>query len=145
VRIVVGATTQHFEAISSTYDETSGLLRITIGTSGLPLNQIPTNGSALVSLRPRFFRVRTANTSDLLPDPASIRFEFQATLANASNQPNEAAATPWTTDIENLNSSMNNPQFRFFRFRVTFDLGIGNLTTSTPVPSVEFLRIPFRF
>ncbi|MBL8862673.1 MAG: hypothetical protein JNK02_11760 [Planctomycetes bacterium] len=145
VRFAVGATVTRFEAASATYDATSGLLRVTVGTSGLPLNVIPTDGSASVSLRPRFFRVRTAGAQDSLPDPVTVGFEFQATTANALGQPNETEATPWVTDINALNTNPSNPALRFFRFRVTFDLGTSTLTATTPIPAIEFLRVPFRF
>ncbi len=145
VRIVSGAGTTHFEAASATYDSMTGLVRVTVGTSGMPLNAVLPDGSSMVSLRPRFFRVRTAGVEDSLPDPASVKFEFQATTANSFGQPNTGGVTAWVTDITQLNIAVNNPSFRFLRFRVTFDLGLTNLTTSTPVPSVEFLRVPFRF
>lgn len=145
VRIVVGATTSHFETASAVYDETSGLVRLTVGTSGLPLASIPSDGTAQVSVRPRFFRVRTAGQVDSLPDPATIKFEFQATTATSTGSPNGSEVTAWTPVIAMLNTAPNNSQFRFFRFRVTFDLGLTELTPTTPVPAIEFLRIPFRF
>jgi len=145
VRIQIGASVFHFDAASATYDELGGLLRVTVGTSGMPLNSILTDGSASVSLRPRFFRVKTAGVLDSVPDPATVQFEFQATQVNTNGQPDEALATPWTTNITALNSNPNNAQLRFLRFRVTFDLGLTELTTSTPVPSLDYLRVPFRF
>lgn len=149
VRIAIGASLFHFDAASATYDSTGGLLRVTVGTSGMPLNAIPTDGTASVSLRPRFFRVTTAGAVDSLPDPATVQFEFQATTVNSNGLPDESAVIPgpgvWATDIATLNSNPNNAQLRFIRFRVTFDLGLTNLTTSTPVPSIDYLRVPFRF
>jgi hypothetical protein len=145
LRIQVGTAVTHYDAASATYDETGDLLRVTVATSGTPLASVPTNGSASVSLRPRFFRVRTAGQADLLPDPVSIAFEFQATRANQLGNPDEANATAWTPDIDVLTNDANNDQLRFFRFRVTFDLGTSNLAASTPIPAIEFLRVPFRF
>jgi len=145
VRIVSGTTTYHFDAASATYDAMSGLLRVTVATSGMPLGVIPTDGSPTVSLRPRYFRAKTAGALDSLPDPASVQFEFQATSANASGEPDELAVTAWTPDVAVLNANPNNANLRFFRFRVTFDLGLTDLTPATPVPSVEFLRVPFKF
>jgi len=145
VRFVVGTSVFHFDATSASYDETSGLLRVFVANSGMPLNGIPTTGSASVSIRPRFFRVRTSGTQDSLPDPVQVKFEFQATSVNALGAPDAAAATLWVTDIEDLNTDPNNAALRFFRFRVSFDLGTSTLSATTPVPSIEFLRVPFRF
>lgn len=145
LRVQVGSTVSHFEVASATYESTSGLLRVTVGTSGMPLAGIPSDGSASVSLRPRFFRVKTAGVVDSLPDPATVQFEFQATVLSTTGAPDETAASPWTTDITTLNLLSNNAQLRFFRFRVTFDLGLTQLSTTTPVPSIDFLRVPFRF
>jgi len=145
VRFVVGTSVFHFDASSATYDETSGLLRVFVAESGMPLNGIPTTGSASVSIRPRFFRVRTSGTQDALPDPVQIKFEFQATSVNSVGEPDEAAATPWVTDINALNTDPGNTAMRFFRFRVSFDLGTSTLSANSPIPSIEFLRVPFRF
>ncbi|MCY2960319.1 MAG: hypothetical protein NTY35_09155 [Planctomycetota bacterium] len=143
VRFDVGASTSRFDVASATYE--GGLLRVTVATSGLPLASIPTDGTASLSIRPRFFRVKTTGALDSLPDPATVKFEFQATSANTNGQPDEAAATPFVTDINQLNTNPNNAQLRFFRFRVTFDLGLTDLSATTPIPSIDYLRVPFRF
>ena len=36
--------------------------------------------------------------------------------------------------------------FRFIRYRVTFDIAVvGELSTTTPRPVLDFIRFPFRF
>lgn len=145
VRFVVGTSVFHFDATSASYDETSGLLRVFVSESGMPLNGIPTTGSASVSIRPRFFRVRTSGTQDAIPDPVQVKFEFQATTVSSLGTPDEAGATLWVTDINALNTHPNNAELRFFRFRVSFDLGTSTLSANSPIPSIEFLRVPFRF
>ena len=147
LKFVSGAVTVHFDVGSATYESGSGVLRVTVTGSGTPLSIIPNDGSALVSLHPRFYRVKTDGILDVLPSPASIQIEFQATTANSVGQPDESptAVTPWTSDVAVLNSNPNNPLFRFFRFRVTFDLGLTELSADTPVPALDYLRVPFRF
>jgi hypothetical protein len=147
LKFVVGATTTHFDVGSATYDSTGELLRVTVTGSGAPLAAVPSDGTASVSLHPRFYRVKTDGVLDALPDPASIQIEFQATKANSVGLPDESASalTDWTSDVTELNSDPENPLFRFFRFRVTFDLGLTELSADTPVPALDYLRVPFRF
>jgi hypothetical protein len=50
----------------------------------------------------------------------------------------------WATDIRVLNQS----EWDFFRFRVHFNImtDVGsNVDVNTPKPSLEFIRMPFRF
>jgi hypothetical protein len=142
---IAGATTKRFEITSATYDATANTLRVFVADSGAPLAAL-TGTAAII---PRFFRVSEDGQFDKLSSTSSIKIEYQATTAAASGLPNETAATPWVTDINALNTTTTpaNTALRFFRFRVAFEIGIGqpSLDFNTPTPGLDFLRIPFKF
>lgn len=142
---IVGATTKRFEITNATYDSNTQTLRATVADSGAPLSGL----TGTVSVIPRFFRVAEDGNFDVLSSTSSIKFEFQAAPVAASGLPNEGAATPWVTNINLLNTSTTpaNTSLRFFRFRVAFEIGIGQpaLDFSTATPSVDFLKLPFKF
>jgi hypothetical protein len=157
LRVTQGSSTSKFDVASASYDAPSHQLRVTVSAAGMPLgNVIVGNG---VELRPRFFRVSTQGVLDSLPQSpgpgqpgATIKIEFQATRATLAGLPDETAgaATMFETDIARLSNVAVYPaaaSFAFFRFRVTFDLldGQGQLSFSTPVPTLEFFRMPFKF
>ncbi|MFN0008559.1 MAG: hypothetical protein ACKVXR_11705 [Planctomycetota bacterium] len=147
LRLTFGASTD-LEIASASYDPGTDQLRMTVSGSGMPLTGfLP--GTA-IQLRPRFFRVITEGTDNSLPDSSDIVVEFQATTPNAQDDPNESpgALSPWVKDISLLDpNSGGHPDYRFFRFRITFDISAQGdpLTFSTPIPSLDFIRIPFRF
>jgi len=144
---VTGATVKRFEITAATYDSTTHTLRATVADSGAPLAGL----AGTAAIIPRFFRVLEDGQFDKLSAASSIKFEYQAARAAASGLPDEnvGGITPWVTDITQLNSSIvpANTSLRFFRFRVAFEIGIGqsSLDFNTPTPSVDFLRIPFKF
>ena len=141
----MGATTKRFDITAATYDALAHTLRVTVADSGAPLSLLA--GSAAVI--PRFFRVAEDGDFDKLSSSSSIKIEYQAAPAAASGLPNESLTTPWVTNINLLNTSVSpaNTSLRFFRFRISFEIGIGapNLNFDTPTPSVDFLKVPFKF
>jgi len=124
------------------YDSLTDVLSVTVRSSD---PEIP--GAGLAELIPRFFRVQTNGVADALPSSSEIKIEFQAAPRNALGVPDETNATAWVTDIELLNTSPNNTDFRFLRFRVSFDIAAtgSSLSFNTPRPSLEFLSVGFRF
>jgi hypothetical protein len=85
---------------------------------------------------------------DSLPDSATIRIEFQATTQDLLGDPDEGGASQWRGDLASLDPNVPpNPDYRFVRFRVAFDLAADGapLSPLTPVPTLDFVRIPFRF
>lgn len=142
---IVGVTTQRFDIATATYDENAQTLRVTVVDSGTPLNNL----TGVASIIPRFFRVLQDGTLDSLTTSSTVKIEFQAAPAAASGLPNATLATPWVTDINLLNTSVSpaNTTLRFFRFRVAFEIGVGssNLDFNTPIPSLDFLKVPFKF
>jgi hypothetical protein len=103
------------------------------------------------ALIPNFFRVVTEGTQDALPASSEIQIQFQATRMTPVGAPDLGAIFPaadtWATDIADLNTLPDNLGFQFIRFRVTFDVRAdgGQLTFDTPIPSLEYLRVPMRF
>lgn len=135
-----------FDVESASADEDLTVLTLTVSSTG---PELPASGQ--VSLIPRYFRVLTGATADALPDSASVQISFQATTADEAGLPDPDNVVPslttWATDIAELNEAASNPMLRFYRFRVEFEVGIGDadLSASTPRPTVQFLRTPFRF
>jgi hypothetical protein len=145
VRLTHGVT-HDFAVAAATFDPASGELFATVEGSGMPLGAfVPGDG---VALCPRFFSVITSGVPDSLPSSSRITVEFQAALPNAQGEPDENAASAWVADVGRLDPNRGaNPDYRFFRFRVAFDISVNGapLTFDTPVPSLDFFRIPFRF
>lgn len=142
-RFLLVAAGQRYDVVAAGYDAGAGEFDLTVSSAG-PI--LPASGT--FELRPRYFAVATSGQPNHLPSQASIAIEFQATTANAQGDPDVSNVFPgpdtWTGDVDDLNTAAANDAFRFFRFRVTFDVG-GNLNFATPKPKVDFLRVPFRF
>jgi hypothetical protein len=141
-------TPTDFEVASAIYDPATHVLRLTVSGSGMPLAGFP--ASSTLEVRPRFFRVLTDGVPNSLPDTSQIVAEFQATVPNAQGDPDEnvAAESPWVTDITLIDPNLSgHPDYKFFRFRISFDISANNapLTFDTPIPSLDFFRIPIRF
>jgi hypothetical protein len=138
--LVVGG--QSFEVQTASYTSATDSFALTVGSD------LPNAGMALV--RPRYFLVETNGEESLLPTSSSIQVQFQAVPASAAGLPDTSNIFPgngqWANDINALTNAppLVNTQFRFFRFRVSFDIG-SDLNFDTPRPSLDFLRVPFRF
>ena len=149
----IGTSTSTVASAEYIQDGGSEYLDVTIASS----DPVLTGQTGLVELVPRFFRVITQGTYDSIPSNASIQFEFQATVENSQGNPSEAdnPGTPedespsaWVTDISALDTAQGATKtWSFLRYRVTFDIGLGGapLNASTPRPTIEFLRMPFKF
>jgi hypothetical protein len=56
--------------------------------------------------------------------------------------------SPWVTSISMIDPNAGaNPNYRFFRFRISFDISAQGapLSFNTPIPTLDFFRIRFRF
>jgi hypothetical protein len=138
-----------FEIATAELVDGTNQLRLTVVGTGTPLTGFGFGANVLV--RPRFFRVITEGTSDSLPSSSQILIEFQAAPATAQGDPNTnvgpLGASDWVPSIATINAHPNAANFRFIRFRVAFDIVAdgGSLSFETPIPSLDFLRVPFRF
>lgn len=139
--------TERFEVVFAESDELAGELRLTaaLSDSGAKLSDFA-RGTP-VRVVPRFFGVRTGDVLEQLPDSAQIRIRFQGAPADREGAPDEERASPWSSDPESLTNFGASTPLRFLRFQVEFDLAADGAPTSveTPAPSLEFLRIPYRF
>ena len=99
------------------------------------------------TLQKAYFRVASSGDLDLLPDSAAVQISFEAAEADADGHPDLGTVVGPTFDIGDLNSAPSNADLRFVRFEVTFDIDAQNagLKPSNPIPSLDFLRIPFRY
>jgi hypothetical protein len=148
LRLSQPGVTKSFEVASAQLG-TGNELRLTVTGTGTPLSGFGFGAS--VVLRPRFFRVITDGTADSLPASSVVVIQFQAAPANSQGAPSTTVgplgATDWVPDIATINTHPNVANFRFIRFRVTFDIVAdgGQLSFETPIPTLDFLRVPFRF
>jgi hypothetical protein len=119
-----------------------------VGSTG-PLSSATAAAGDAYKVIPRFFRVKTDGTLDSLPSTSRIKIEFQGAAATSAGAPDPAHATGWVTDITALNTSVSpaNTAIRFFRFRISFEIGVGqsSLSIETSTPALEFLKVPFKF
>jgi hypothetical protein len=146
LRLTHAAVATDFEVASASYDAATHALRLTVDASGMPLaGFLP--GDA-VEVRPRFFRVITNGVPNSLPDSSQIVVEFQTTTENLQGDPDTGTASAWVQDITLLDPNTGaNPDYRFLRFRISFDISANGapLTFDTPIPSLDFFRVPFKF
>lgn len=150
VVVTDGAQTAVFGVVTGVTDEMAGELRLTIGDSASGLTLADFSLGDTVSLIPRFFGVSTEGINNFLPDSASIKVSFQAAPESVNGGPDENLATALTSDIDEITNPVGvvpNTDLRFFRFVVEFNLtaDLSDLTPTSPIPTLDFLRIPFRF
>jgi hypothetical protein len=146
---------QDFDVTSASYDDDLRSLTVTVDDSDGTLEDFDDGaGGVNVSyeLIPRFFRVRTGDTLDALPDSAYVKITFDATIADQFGDPDDAWASANTQvqgvhDIEAFNTLLTAGELQFFRFNIEFDLDAdgSGVTSDTEPVSLEFVRIPFRF
>lgn len=142
------ANKKDFDVASATYDKVLQRLALTVPASGAKLTSFnPGVSGAVYRLIPRFFRVKTTGTLDALPTSARIEIRFAATGAKLDGTPETAPVlVPLTPDVAALNA-VTPGTISFFQFELLFDLdalGTG-LTATSPRPSIQFVRLPFRF
>jgi hypothetical protein len=136
------ADRQRFDVVSASYDAARGVLSLSVDQSGPSLRSFQPAGAVEVQLIPRFYRVYTGAMSDALHPSSTVQILFQGAPASADATPDVDSATSWTADITQLNQS----PIGFFRYDVVFEVGAENLGDPTfELPSLDFLRIPFRF
>lgn len=142
---------QRFDVVSAVYVSSAipPTLQLTVSSTGPLLTTFTAPGGVNVEVIPTYFKIATDGVLDSLPTSAGVVLKFQAAPATVSGLPDEAFAVPPIpgSDVSLLNTSPINADFRFLRFQVEFDIdkiGAG-ISPSTPLPAVDFLRLPFRF
>lgn len=142
---VTHGTTTEFEVVSASYDNDLNQVRLTVASSGAPLQTYLAGDT--VTVIPRFFRVSTNGTNDALPASSTIQVRFQAAPADLAGNPTLTGATGFLNDATQIQSAAGAANFKFVRFRVDFDILAdgSSLSFSTPRPKIDFLRLPFKF
>jgi len=137
----------NFDVASASYDSTTQLLSLTVDGSGPSLASFAPGGGITASVHPAFFRIASDGVPDSLPATAEVQIRFEATSADVDGLPVSPSLVPLTSNIGDLNTSPFNKDLRFIRFEVLFDIdALGNgLSPSSPIPAIDFLRIPFRY
>ncbi|MCK6448814.1 MAG: hypothetical protein L6Q99_20660 [Planctomycetes bacterium] len=147
VEITDGSLLERYEVNSASYDSGNSLLTLTVDptATGADLNAILTNPRT-AALIPAYFRVATDGTVDSLPDSASVLVQFEVTTADSLGAPVEPATFGTVYDLSTLAGTTLGTA-RFIRFDVTFDIDVlgAGLTATNPKPSLDFIRIPFRY
>jgi len=142
-----------FRVLDATFDPVLNRLVATVNPQGSLLGDtvISLNPNGELGLIPNYFQLLTAGVQNAYPANTAVRFTFDATNRDPlTGLPSETArysvtqnAGELTPDILDLNAT----NWDFVRFRVEFDLDAAatGVNLSAPRPSVDFLRLPFRF
>jgi len=138
--------TTRFDVVSAAFDAGTQALTLTVSEDGPSLSGQFGAGTE-ATLQKAYFRIASSGQLDLLPDSASVQISFEAAEADADGHPDLGTVVGPTFDIGDLNSAPANSDLRFVRFEVTFDIDAQNagLKPNNPIPSLDFLRIPFRY
>ncbi len=126
---------------SASYDE--GTSTFSIEVIDPPLDFSAATG--MVELFPRQFAVRTSGVENSLPTGQAVKVEFD--LMYQEDGETTFETTGFVDDIEAAATTINmgSNTIRFVRYRMTFDLGSGDIGFTTPLPTMDFLKVPFRF
>ncbi|MCP3914108.1 MAG: hypothetical protein GY711_00960 [bacterium] len=130
-----------FTIVSASYDPALDTLALTTDPADGTLTSFNPPGGASAAWIARSYQVSSKGARDALDDAASVFITFDATLADPSGAPDASQSLSaslggtWADDAALLNAA----DWDFYRFRVEFDTG------GAATPSLEFLRLPFRF
>jgi hypothetical protein len=139
-----------FTIVGARYESGETLLT-TDAADGSLLTQLTfVQSTAVVSLNPRYFRLRTNGIEDDYPASVGVFIQFQGAdpLPNDPSQPdlttlvpNPANIAQWTGDVSVLNGK------QFFRTKFTFNLDFNTqgLSSTSPVAELDFFKLPFKF
>ncbi|MCC7011749.1 MAG: hypothetical protein IT454_04225 [Planctomycetes bacterium] len=146
IELEASGARERFDVVAAAFDAGTSILALSVDGDGPPLNGFAGGAPSTARLLWMPFRVTTAGQRDHLPDTASVSVRWQTTRADLAGAPDLAAAGSFSADASVLNTGGNGDQ-RFVRFEVLFDidaLGQG-LSATSPIPALEFLRLPFRW
>ncbi len=127
-----------FEIVAASYDSSTDKLTMTTASGDGTMTGV-TNGVTGPTwyLRPKFIRVETASTKDILPIAGYAKVEFQG-AAEGSTPDTPGTPGSWTTDPADLDN------LRFFRYRVTLEMAdSGAFSPADPRPVIRYINIPF--
>jgi hypothetical protein len=142
-----GATS--FEVVDVAYNATTKVMVLTTSTLDGPMTFALNGANPTWSMKKKFFRVATSGQKDYLPSSTNVYVQFQVADEDPANpnMPGDPIGTGDTFWHQDLTAS--NPidvvGHRFIRYRVTFDAnaGSGTMDLSSPLPLIEYIKIPF--
>lgn len=141
-----GVATGRFEVASASFNAGNNRLTLTVDGNGPSMASLDEQG-ATVGLYRAFFRVSSSGALDSVPDQG-IQITLEATSADpATGLPSTGGIVGPTSNVNTLNFASNG-NLRFVRFNVTFDIAPDPqfpLSATSPIPSLEFLRLPFSY
>jgi hypothetical protein len=122
---------------------------LTTSTLDGPMTFALNGANPVWSVKKKFFRMATSGQKDFLPSSANVYIQFQVAdedpaNPNTAGDPVGSGDTFWHQDL-----SAGNPidvvGHRFVRYRVTFDAnaGAGVMDLASPLPLIEYIKIPF--
>lgn len=138
--------TVRFDVVSAEYNASQQTLTLTVSENGPALTEKFGSGSE-AELQKAYFRITSSGEIDMLPDSAAVQISFEAAEADEDGNPDLGTVVGPTFDVGEFNTALGNADLRFVRFEVTFDIDAQNagLEPTNPIPSLDFLRIPFRY
>ena len=138
-----------FEIVDAVYNATTKVMVVTTSTLDGPMTFALNAFNPTWSLKKKFFRLATAGQKDHLPSSAQVYIQFQfadedPASPNTAGDPIGAGDTFWHQDLT-AGNPIDVVGHRFVRYRVTFDAnaGAGTMNLSSPLPLIEYIKIPF--
>ncbi len=135
-----GAAT--FQVVDANYNAATKVMLLTTATLDGPLIFALNSVNPTWSVKKKFFRINTSGVKDSLPDSTNVFIQFQVADEDPAN-PNQAGAPigGWISDLTPVSVAGR----RFIRYRVTFDAnaGGGSMNLASPLPLMEYVKIPF--
>lgn len=127
-----------YEVVDVSYNTTTKVMVLTTSLLDGPMTFALNSSNPVWSVKKKFFRVATSGVKDGLPDSTDVFVQFQ--VADDISAPVGGAGT-WHQD---LTPALVAGQ-RFIRYRVTFEAnaGGGQMDLSSPLPLMEYIKIPF--
>lgn len=135
--------TAGFQIVDASYSRSADTMTVVTKVADSPMTFALDNNNPVWSIRPKFFRIDTTGLKDSLPDSTAVRLEFQAAdeLAPGTNTPGPPVpgVNQWTSNLASLKGN------RFIRYRVTFEADAlsEGIDLSSPLPTLDYLKLPF--
>jgi hypothetical protein len=148
-------TFKRFDVVSASFDALTNLLTLDLDPNGPAMDTFVSTGPVNAELQPAYFRVASSGVDDSMPASTNVTIFLSATTADAQGNPAliygpnlDEPLVNNSPDVAALNTVPNNQDLRFVRFEVLFDIDAlvqGQLSPTSPIPSLEFMRVGFKY
>ena len=141
-----------FDVVSASFDDLTNLLTLDLDPNGPAMESFVSSGPVNAELQPAYFRVASAGVDDSMPTSTNVTIFLSATTADPQGNPEliygvnlDEPLVNNSPDVAALNQSPEQPDLRFMRFEVLFDIDalVQGLSPTSPIPALEFLRVGF--